>query len=37
MEFIDASGKPVIQMRYKNMNFEPKFDDKTFAYEPPRA
>jgi outer membrane lipoprotein-sorting protein len=35
MEFIDASGKPVIQMRYKNMNFEPKFDDKTFAYEPP--
>jgi hypothetical protein len=35
VEFINAEGKPAVAMHYKNVNFEPKFDDKTFAYEPP--
>lgn len=34
-EFADAAGKPIISMLFKNMNYEPKFDEKTFTFEPP--
>lgn len=35
MEYMDAAGKPVVAMHYKNFNFEPKFEETTFKFEAP--
>jgi hypothetical protein len=35
VEFSDPAGKPVISMTYKNINTEPKLDEKLFVFEPP--